>query len=308
MRSQEPSVALVTSHRAPWQDQETPRLQAALVTRGVHASLLPWHENADWSTFDLIVIRSPWDCFFHVEEFFAWLAIVDTAALVLNSAQIIRWAMDKHYLNDLAAHHVPTVPTNFVEVGQQPDFPNAEFIIKPVINGGSTRTARYAAPASAQAFEHVAALHADGVAAMIQPYVTAVDVTGEHSLIFYEGQFDHAVTKQPLLILGQSFRHIRGIEDLHPQPKPYTPSPEELALACGAIEAIPDSQNLLAGRVDIIVPSDGPPVILELELIGPVLFYGQSEGSLDRLSDAIIQRISRKELEGSHEPEGDVVK
>ena len=77
-----------------------------------------------------------------------------------------------------------------------------EWVIKPAVSAGSRDTGRYdmAEPEHrALAAAHVGRLVAAGRVVMIQPYLTAVDTYGETALIFFGGQYSHAIRKGPML-------------------------------------------------------------------------------------------------------------
>lgn len=49
---------------------------------------------------------------------------------------------------------------------------------------------------------------------------------------------------------------------------------------------------LLYARVDLIPDDEGRPVLLELELTEPSLFFGVAPGALDRFADAVVARVT----------------
>ena len=51
--------------------------------------------GVDWSSYDLVVLRSPWDYALRRDEFVAWAATVPT---LVNPADVVRWNTDKRYL------------------------------------------------------------------------------------------------------------------------------------------------------------------------------------------------------------------
>jgi hypothetical protein len=73
---------------------------------------------------------------------------------------------------------------------------------------------------------------------------------------------------------------------------PRVPSPAELALAAQALAAVPGGpERLLYARVDLFPGPDGAPVLAELELTEPSLFFGCAAGAADRLAEAILGRL-----------------
>ncbi len=72
-----------------------------------------WHSTiVDWNRFAAVVIRTPWDYHHHLEKF---LSVIDqieaSSALLCNSAQTVRWNIDKQYLRELESLGLPIVPT-----------------------------------------------------------------------------------------------------------------------------------------------------------------------------------------------------
>ena len=115
---------------------------------------MAWDDpTVNWGRFDTVLLRSPWDYTERLPEFLAWAERVDRATLLLNPLNVVRWNTDKHYLADLAAVGIPTVPTTFVEPDAEPmealsRFLEAfadvdEFVVKPTVSAGSRDTQRY---------------------------------------------------------------------------------------------------------------------------------------------------------------------
>lgn len=76
---------------------------------------------------------------------------------------------------------------------------------------------------------------------------------------------------------------------------PAEPSDAELALARRVVGELPGILDLdaplLYARVDLIPDDDGEPVLLELELAEPSLFFEHSAGSVERFADAVAARV-----------------
>jgi glutathione synthase/RimK-type ligase-like ATP-grasp enzyme len=284
-------IAIVTAPRASYADTDAPVLLEALRRAGAASTLVPWYQpDVDWSRFRAVVVKSPFDCDGHGAAFLAWLDTLEAARVqVLNPLSILRWNFDKRYLGALVRAGVPVVPTSFVEVGEEPRFPAGEFVVKPVVSGGSRNTARYQPREGEAARAQVRALHAVGQVVMVQPYAETIETVGERALIFYNGTFDHAIRKDAILKVGQRFD--AQDREAHPNPRPYTPSDEELAVAQRALAEVPDGQRLLYARVDMTHAPDGSPIVMELELLNPVLFFPLSPGSAERYAAAILARL-----------------
>ncbi|MEH0932910.1 ATP-grasp domain-containing protein [Micromonospora sp. CPCC 205558] len=295
----EPRVALVTCADLADLDPDDRLVLDPLTARGIAAEAVVWDDpGADWSSYDLVVLRSPWDYALRRDEFVAWAASVPT---LVNPADVVRWNTDKRYLAELSAGGVPTVPTSWIEPGESWQLPaeTGEYVLKPSVSAGSQDTGRYdlADPEHRDlAAAHVRRLSAAGRVTMVQPYLRAVDTEGETALLFLAGPeglaFSHAIRKGPMLTgpdLGPD--GLYKAEEITAR----TARPEQLAVAERTLAAVPGgTRQLLYARVDLIPGPDGEPVLVELELTEPSLFIGYADGAPDRLADAIASHLTRK--------------
>jgi glutathione synthase/RimK-type ligase-like ATP-grasp enzyme len=201
---------------------------------------------------------------------------------------------------------VPVVPTRYVEPGMHASsalqeflatgrvdagvpVEFTEFVIKPAIGAGSRDTARYGRAEQAQALAHLQRLVGAGRSAILQPYLDKVDQAGETALIYFDGQFNHAIRKGPLLHAGAGL--VEGLfapEEITPR----VPDAEELRVAATAVAAMPFG-TLLYARVDLIRDRDGTPVLLELELTEPSLFLLQAVNAATDLSTELLKYSGR---------------
>jgi hypothetical protein len=261
---------------------------------GVDADAVCWDDRtADWDRYDLAVIRSPWDYPPRRDEFVAWAHSVPRLA---NPADIIEWNSDKVYLRELAAAGLPVTPTEFVPPPAAWTPPAAgDWVIKPTISVAALDSGRYRLPGEADlAVAHVRRLHDAGRSAMIQPYLAAVDTAGETSVLCTpeaggELAYSHAIRKGALLTgpdVGAP--HGEYTEEIEPR----VPSGAELALAAATLAVVPGgAKRLLYARVDMIPGPDGSPLLVELELIEPSMFFRAAPGSAERMVTAILDRL-----------------
>ncbi|PWU59581.1 hypothetical protein DLE60_15630 [Micromonospora globispora] len=292
----EPRVALVTCAELSDLDPDDRLVLAPLAARGVTVEAAVWDDPAvDWSGYDLVVFRSPWDYALRRDEFVAW---AQTVPALVNPADVVRWNTDKRYLAELSAAGVPTVPTAWVGPGETWTRPadRGEYVIKPAVSAGSQDTGRYdlADPEHRELAEaHVRRLSDAGRVTMVQPYLSAVDTAGETALLFLAGPdglaFSHAIRKGPMLT-GPDL----GVEGLY-KPEEIaarSATPEQLAVAEKTLAVVPGgTERLLYARVDLIPGADGSPVLVELELTEPSLFIGYADGAPDRLAEAICTHL-----------------
>ena len=295
------SIGIATCADLPDLDEDERRLLDALAALGARALPVVWDDpSIDWSTFDAVILRATWDYSRRIGDFIAWTRRVASVSVLLNPADIVEWNTDKRYLTDLAAAGVPIVPTVFVDVPQsssdpvtwEPPAGFAEFVVKPVVSAGSRDTMRYSPVTSGDAPDiHVRRLLTAGGAVMIQPYLGAVDTVGETALVFIGGEFSHAVCKGQMLRLDAEGEKVAGlyvVEEITPR----SSSPAERAVADAALAAIPGRlDRVLYARVDVIPDASGEPVVLELELTEPSLFFRHDHTAAPRLAAALLARL-----------------
>lgn len=247
--------------------------------------------QASWSEpltreYDLIVPLVAWGYHNAPERFRAALAAVkDAGQRIFNPADIVSWNVDKTYLRDLAENGVRIIPTHFVdritdEVLQQAraDFGEA-LVLKPVVSAGAKNTLiwREGTTTGFDALEDRAG-PPDG-AAMIQPFMPAIQSEGEWSLLFFAGEFSHAVLKTP------KSGDFRSQPDYDANLRTLAPPPEAMMLAAAAIDYI-GADRLLYARADMVRDAEGRFCLMELELIEPDLYLGYAEGAAERFRHA----------------------
>jgi len=300
-------IALVTAREALSLDEDLPPLRAALQEIGARVSTPCWDDPAeDWSRFDAAVLRSTWDYVERIGEFRDWCSRCAAETLLLNPPEVVRWNTDKHYLVEVAARGVDVVPTLFVEpgmdagealdhflaggegalsVGRSAEF--AEFVVKPAIGAGSKDTARYRRGDALRAREHLGNLLAAGRSSMLQPYLGHVDEHGETAIYYLGAAYSHSIRKGPLLRLDAGL--VQGLfapEEITPR----DPSPAERRLADLAYRAIPFDPPAYA-RIDLIHDGRDEPVLLELELTEPSLFFAHAPEAAARFARVLARRL-----------------
>lgn len=288
-------IALVTARAARGLDDDLPPLHDALRTAAADVTVIDWDDaNVEWSRFDLALLRSTWDYTERVEEFLDWAQRAAIQTQLINPLGVVRWNTDKHYLHDLDTAGVATVPSVFIEPDDDAHagienflrgHASAEFVVKPAIGAGSRDAQRYARDQRDAALVHVRRLLADRRSALLQPYLERVDEHGETALIYFGGQFSHAVRKGPLLKPNAGpTRALFAAEHITAR----VPDAAELQLAEQTLAAIPFPKPLTYARVDLIHDEQHAPCVLELELTEPSLFFAHSAGSAERFARVVL--------------------
>ncbi|MER5945221.1 hypothetical protein ABT127_04090 [Streptomyces sp. NPDC001904] len=287
-----PRIALVTCRPGPEisVDRDLPLIVAELRQRGADAVAVEWDDPAvEWGAFDLVVLRSTWDYSWRRAEFLEWAARCAAVTRLANPVDVLRWNTDKRYLGELARAGVPTVPTAYVAPGDTPDLPDDRaYVVKPASGAGARYAARYTPAERDTALRQLVRMHAEGLTAMVQPYVDGIDINGERAVLFYGGQFLHSVRKGAVLAPGVAF-DVRKVA--HPALEPWRPTDAEHAVAERALAAVPGgADRLLYARVDLVDGPDGRPCVMELELVEPNLFLAAAHpGSLPAVAEAILK-------------------
>ena len=294
-----PRIVLASCRQLPDGDGDDDGLLAALRRRGLHARWMSW-DDPQTETADLVILRAAWDYAERREEFLEWTARVPN---LLNPPALVAWNSDKHYLRDLAAAGVPTVPSFFLEPGRAAAFPRAvaggEVVVKPAVGAGSIDTLRFADPAAAA--EHAGTILDRGRSVLVQPYDTRVE-DGETALVFLGGEQSHAFAKGPILPPeGRTPKLDESGTFAQEKLTPADPDFELWDLGHAALDAACAragiaKAHLLYARVDLIGGAEAP-VLLELELIEPSLGWRQ----LDAGTRASQQRRFALEVESACE-------
>ncbi|QPQ55403.1 hypothetical protein IC614_01975 [Allosphingosinicella flava] len=261
-----------------WQEVMA-RMQAPLEAAGATVEARSWTETGSLTGASLVLPLLVWG-YHQTDE--AWLDQVDTwveAGVRLgNPASVLRWNTDKLYLDRLARHGAPVVPTHFEDRLDEASLLNAtaafgsdKLVLKPQISGGAWRTIRWS---PGQPFDA-----GPSGRAMIQPYLPSIETEGEVSLLYFGGRFSHAIRKRPQPGDFRVQPEYDGIITAH------QPDGDEMEAAEQILAAV--EEDLLYARVDLVRGLDGKPALIELELIEPDLYLGYDPDAPARFAAAV---------------------
>lgn len=257
-----------------------------LGARGIRVSPACWDDPVEWQAFDAIVIRSCWDYHLRLEEFTAWLDRLDRlGCTVQNPTATLRWNSRKTYLETLRSAGLEVIPTLFLPRGSEASLGALmdrlaadELVLKPTV-GASAYGLWTASRGRDEQQGRLDAMLAEHEV-MAQPLIREVVTRGEWSLVYFGGQFSHAVNKRPRA------GDIRVQEELGGVITPAEP-PGALRDAAGRILAWLE-EDLLYARVDM-VEVGGRGLLMELELVEPGLYFHADRGSPERFGDALLR-------------------
>ncbi|MCD8539378.1 MAG: hypothetical protein LRY55_06145 [Leadbetterella sp.] len=155
-----------------------------------------WNDpDVQWAVYDAVILKSPWDYHEKYEEFLTWMdSLTPLGVQVFNSAQVVRWNSDKHYLKDIHDSGLPTIPTCYLEknTAVEPghhyfrELNTSRLVIKPCISAGAKNTILVSPEEFPAQIPHINAWLKEE-AYMIQPFVEEIR-TGEWSLLFFGGK------------------------------------------------------------------------------------------------------------------------
>jgi len=288
-------VAFVTYAELPLLYDDD-RLAADLLRgRGVEVEAVLWDSaEVRWEEFDAVVLRSCWEYHLRTEEFLEWVALVEQRHVALwNPPGVVRENADKRYLARLAAEGFQVAPIVWLERGDDVDLAAileergwTQAVIKPVVSMSAYRTWVTTPSRAATDDAEVRGMLAGG-AVMVQRFVPEVQTRGEWSFVFFMKEFSHAVLKTPK---PGDFRVQRDFGGRHASAEPSRRLVEQAQKIVRGVK-----EPLLYARVDG-VEVDGELVLMELELIDPVLFFGLAPGADRRFADSILKLARRDSL------------
>lgn len=286
-------VALVTCLKVPGLTDDDRLLVPALAGRGAAVEAVVWDDPAaDWERFDRLVLRSVWDYHLRPAEFDAWLADRESGgAPMWNPPALVRWNAHKAYLRRLAERGVATLDTEWLARGSAASLGAvmdargwSDVVVKPAVSASAYRTFRVARRAADAQQAGLDAILSDGDA-LVQPFAPEI-ADGEWSLLFFGGAFSHAVRKRP------AAADFRVQEELGGRAENEVPDAGVVAQAAGALAAAPG--RTAYARVDGIVRG-GAFVLMELELVEPVLYLARHPEAAARLAAAVLASSTRKD-------------
>lgn len=250
------------------------RLAAALASAGVTATPTPWtahvDDHAQLMEFPLVLPLLAWG--YHLDHA-RWLRACktwqDAGVPMANPAEVLAWNSDKRYLDALGKRGIAIPPTTWTDRVTRPQLDAAfdatgaeQLIVKPTVSGGAWKTQRLR---RGDALDET-----PGGGAMIQPYLSTIEIEGETSLLFFGGRLSHVVNKRPV---PGDFRiqvQYGGLYTARP-----TPPAGALALAEQTLAAI--DAPLLYARIDVVPDGDGRWLLMEAELIEPDFYLDHDQ-------------------------------
>ena len=275
-------IALTTCNQYPNLTASDALLAAELAARGHEVDAVSWNgaDPHDWSSHDLVVLRSNWDYHRDIDRFDAWLqAVGRSTARLVNPLELVRWNCRKSYLVELSRRGAP-IPLTWIDDAAtrqtRPSWMHSSqlLVVKPLIGASGEGVALVQLADIDRAIRD--SRYPAGL--VIQEFVTDVG-GGEWSLVFFAGAYSHAF---------QRVREDKGSQlDVTYRGAITAGRPDRslVALASDLIHLLP--MKAVYARVDLMV-SDHGPLVIEIEVNEPSLRLDLHPEAPARFADALL--------------------
>lgn len=275
---------------SPTAENEDDTLLNFLKEKGLSIEKVIWNDkDVHWENYNLAILKSPWDYFDLIEDFYNWLAMLQSKNVkLLNPIEIVKWNADKHYLKDIAQAGLNVAQSIFLNKGENINLTNyfevfngEAFIVKPCVSGGSKNTFKVDLANVEEINQKLKTLLTEEDF-IIQPFIKEIETEGEWSFLFFGGKFSHCLLKKAK---NGDFRvqHYLG-GSIHPQ------NPPQHLLQSAQQYVDEFAADCLYARVDGIEVK-GNFVLMELELIEPYLFLNTNNNSYENYYKALQKFI-----------------
>lgn len=291
--------AFVTKQHGVFAGQDDGPLASVLASRGWEIEAIDWKDpTLRWDTFDVALIRSPWDYYYHPKEFLAALeSIHRSGCLLIQDIDVVRRNIDKRYLDSWQSKGFPIIPTQYFypfdsaaaqHVRDIISSTGRKWVLKPTISAGSVNTFLVGSNTPNEHWrtlcEQLTRHHV-----MLQPFLENVQIEGEISLVFLGGNYHHTILKTPA---AGDFRvqvqHGGIYKRVEPDPWLVDAS---LALLRHADE------NTLYSRLDWVRGDENvssfPYLLMECEQIEPDLYLRFTADGFETYANLLAQRVEK---------------
>ena len=261
-------------------------LKSAFEAQGLKVDITYWdNPSYEWQKTRSILFRTIWDYFERFDEFWEWVEQVKTKTTLINSYELIKWNIDKHYLRDLKNNDIQVVPTYFADKGNNISLQEIanlndwkHIVIKPAISASAFNTYKITndeIEQKEQLFHELLQTHD----MLVQPFFPTISELGEASLMVFGGKFTHAILKKA------KAGDFRVQDDFGGTVHDYNPTQEEIKFAEKVFQSC--TSLPIYGRVDIVWDSNKHIYLSELEIIEPELWIRNRPESANKIAEAV---------------------
>ena len=281
------NIGILTCARLPELLESDQKLIPLFKQYNINAKAVIWDDDSiDWTTFDYLLFRNTWDYYQKENAFNDWLKKMESLGIkTLNPLAVIQQNKHKFYLKELEKKGVLILPTIFLEKNSKKNLENIlpeswkKIVIKPAFSAGSYLT-KLVDSSELEPIQKEFEEHFETKDFLLQEFRPEIKELGETSLIFFNGNFSHAINKKPVegdfrvqIQYGGNYTLVE-------------PSIELITQAQAILKQIPE--KLLYARIDGIVKNNQLH-LMEIELIEPDLYFDIAIGSRERFVEAFLK-------------------
>jgi glutathione synthase/RimK-type ligase-like ATP-grasp enzyme len=278
-----PKIAVATYDKLPDLTFNDQLLIPIFRENGYTVSPEIWdNSEVDWSSFDIVLIRSTWDYYLKPVKFKNWISqFINSKTRLINSAEMVLKNSHKFYLKELAEKGVNIIPTVFssekIELEKLKMW--EKIVIKPAVSAGSHETEIFEVNMLTQEVLDNKTRTGDW---LVQPFLEEIKDAGEISMLFFGGNFSHAIQKVP------KSGDFRVQKQFGAQYLKFEPSTTLLSIAKNIVE-IAGKESVYA-RIDGVMTQNGF-LLMEVEMIEPDLFFEHTLDGPNRFVEAVLKEL-----------------
>ncbi|MDP1813038.1 MAG: hypothetical protein Q8K92_01170 [Leadbetterella sp.] len=278
-----PKIAIATYDKLPDLTFNDQLLIPIFRENGYTVSPEIWdNSEVDWSSFDIVLIRSTWDYYLKPVKFKNWISqFINSKTRLINSAEMVLKNSHKFYLKELAEKGVNIIPTVFssekIELEKLKMW--EKIVIKPAVSAGSHETEIFEVNMLTQEVLDNKTRAGDW---LVQPFLEEIKDAGEISMLFFGGNFSHAIQKVP------KAGDFRVQKQFGAQYLKFEPSTTLLSIAKNIVQ-IAGKESVYA-RIDGVMTQNGF-LLMEVEMIEPDLFFEHTLDGPNRFVEALLKEL-----------------
>lgn len=267
-------VAIITCNK--WKNKvlEDLKLKYHLAKIHIKVDIIAWEEKLDYSKYDALIIRSIWG--FEIESFRKWLKEAQKQVKIINQYELIESTFSKENqyktLDKYNILHVPThsiksdknIKKNIKEIWDKYYSDYNKIVIKPDISESGHNTyilTKKENMKNSITYDELSTIFSNqNITLLIEPYIEEVK-NGEISVILFNKKISHAIIRYSGI-----FTENRSCTEID-----INTLPNDILKITDKIINLAEFQGYTFLRLDFI-KNDNKYLILEIELIDPVLF------------------------------------
>ncbi|MBO9674088.1 MAG: hypothetical protein J7577_11630 [Sphingobacteriaceae bacterium] len=285
------NIALITyldkgAYDTTTAESEDDKLLYFLKEKGLKIEKVIWNDpSITWEDYSLAILKSPWDYFDLIEDFYKWLDHLEQKKVkLINPIEVVRWNSNKQYLQEIETAGLKITPSFFIQNKECVNlnhffgkFNTGKLIVKPCVSGGAKNTFKVTIDNVEEVNQKLNQLIQEEDF-IVQPFLPEILENGEWSFIFFNGIYSHSLIKKAK---PGDFR----VQPAHGgSVYPQKPDNEQIATAQQYVDLF--AKNCLYARVDGTFVN-GDFLLMELELIEPFLFLNTEPQNYERYYKAL---------------------